>query len=163
MKAVMISIHPKWVEKIASGEKTIEVRKTAPKLETPFKCFIYCTLGERFLFKEQIGVNEFTADYNMNLTIFNKKVIGEFTCDEIKNIDIPYPAWNRNYLKPVLEQSCLTYQELHDYGGSGNTVYGWHISDLKIYDKPKEISKFNNLRRPPKSWCYVEYKENENE
>ena len=42
-KAVMLSIRPKWVEKIASGEKTIEVRKTRPKLETPFKCYIYCT------------------------------------------------------------------------------------------------------------------------
>lgn len=42
-KAVMISIRPKWCEKIARGEKTIEVRKTRPKLETPFKCYIYCT------------------------------------------------------------------------------------------------------------------------
>ena len=31
-KAVMLSIRPKWMEKIASGEKTIEVRKTRPKL-----------------------------------------------------------------------------------------------------------------------------------
>ena len=36
MKAVLMSIKPKWCEKIFSGEKTIEVRKTAPK-ETPFK------------------------------------------------------------------------------------------------------------------------------
>ena len=28
MKSVLISIQPKWVEKIARGEKTIEVRKT---------------------------------------------------------------------------------------------------------------------------------------
>lgn len=42
-KAVMLSIRPKWVEKIANGEKTIEVRKTKPKLQTPFKCYIYCT------------------------------------------------------------------------------------------------------------------------
>lgn len=40
----MISIRPKWCEKICSGEKTIEVRKTRPKLETPFKCYIYCTV-----------------------------------------------------------------------------------------------------------------------
>ena len=44
-KAVMLSIRPKWCEKIASGEKTIEVRKTRPKLETPFKCYIYETQG----------------------------------------------------------------------------------------------------------------------
>ena len=43
MKAVLISLRPKWCEKIASGEKKIEVRKTRPKLQTPFKCYIYCT------------------------------------------------------------------------------------------------------------------------
>ena len=43
-KAVLISIRPKWVEKIVNGEKTIEVRKTRPKMNTPFKCYIYCTL-----------------------------------------------------------------------------------------------------------------------
>lgn len=35
-KSVLISIRPEWVEKILSGEKTLEVRKTRPKLETPF-------------------------------------------------------------------------------------------------------------------------------
>ena len=35
------------------------------------------------------------------------------------------------------------------------TFYGWHISDLKIYDTPKELSDFG-LKRPPQSWCYVE-------
>lgn len=43
-KSVLISIRPKWCEKITSGEKTIEVRKTRPKLDTPFRCYIYCTV-----------------------------------------------------------------------------------------------------------------------
>ena len=42
-KAVLISIRPEWCDKIASGRKTIEVRKTKPKLDTPFKCYIYMT------------------------------------------------------------------------------------------------------------------------
>lgn len=32
-KAVMLSVRPKWAEKIANGEKTIEVRKTRPKMD----------------------------------------------------------------------------------------------------------------------------------
>jgi predicted transcriptional regulator len=44
-KAVVLSIRPKWCEKIAIGEKTIEVRKTRPKLDTPFKAYIYCSQG----------------------------------------------------------------------------------------------------------------------
>ena len=55
-KAVMLSIRPKWVEKIANGEKTIEVRKTRPKLDTPFKCYIYCTLqGCNEFFRVDLG------------------------------------------------------------------------------------------------------------
>lgn len=53
MKDVLISIQPKWVEKIASGEKTIEVRKTRPKIDTPFKVYIYATkTGERLVLKD---------------------------------------------------------------------------------------------------------------
>ena len=47
MQAIMISIHPKWCELIASGKKTVEVRKTRPKIETPFKCYIYETKGKQ--------------------------------------------------------------------------------------------------------------------
>ena len=55
--------------------------------------------------------------------------------------------------------------------GKGKPLYAWHISDLVIYDKPKELSEFEGLRktkfgyepieikRPPQSWCYVEERE----
>lgn len=49
MIAVLISIRPKWCEKIISGEKTIEVRKTRPKMDTPFKCYIYCELRAEWM------------------------------------------------------------------------------------------------------------------
>ena len=31
--SVLISIQPKWCELIANGQKTIEIRKTRPKME----------------------------------------------------------------------------------------------------------------------------------
>ena len=46
MKSVLISIKPKYCELIANGKKTVEVRKTRPKIKFPFKCYIYCTKGE---------------------------------------------------------------------------------------------------------------------
>ena len=58
MKSVLISIQPKWVEKIASGEKTIEVRKTRPKLETPFKCYIYQTKSKDNSIYKQYKIND---------------------------------------------------------------------------------------------------------
>ena len=74
MKSVLISIKPKYCELIASGQKTMEVRKTRPKIETPFKCYIYCT--KDFYRK---GDGYFQGKYC-------GKVIGEFVCDKIDKI-----------------------------------------------------------------------------
>lgn len=46
MKSVLMSIKPKYCELIAAGKKTIEVRKTKPRIETPFKCFYYECKGK---------------------------------------------------------------------------------------------------------------------
>lgn len=175
-KAVLISIRPKWVEKIANGEKTIEVRKTRPKLDTPFKCYIYCTLQ---------GCNEFfRVDLGRDVAKWNRgkwadrngNVIGEFICDRI------YELAPLNHAPDDVEkQACLTREEIVNY--LKGTGYGWHISDLLIYDEPRELTAFrracknswycescamyweNNgtcgneslqIRRPPQSWCYVE-------
>lgn len=182
-KAVMLSIRPKWVEKIANGEKTIEGRKTKPKLDTPFKCYIYCTLqGCNEFFRVDLGRD--VAKWNRGKWADRKgKVIGEFTCDRIFSINVFDNGSIQNWLFEHMERSCLTYEELADYIGNGKTGYGWHISDLLIYDQPRELTAFrracpnswycescamyweNNgtcgneslyIKRPPQSWCYVE-------
>lgn len=189
-KAVMISIRPKWCQKIASGEKTIEVRKTKPKLETPFKCYIYCTQDKHLAFMQnQTGTNliacmDANAAIPVGGAIGNGKVIGEFTCDRIYELETKAPGGSY-YVKgedqpttnDVARQSCLTLKDMHEYLKSAKG-YGWHISDLKIYDKPRELSEFRHplfcescvywknggtcvdggllIERPPQSWCYVE-------
>ena len=140
MKAVLISIQPKWVEKIARGEKTIEVRKTKPKLETPFKCYIYETQGE---YKTGTGI----FAYGIELKGTKKgrgKVIGEFVCDRIELYYYTELIGTHSYEDGYLigtGNPCLSYVEFLKYG-KGDDLYGWHISDLKIYDKPKELSEF---------------------
>ena len=160
-KAVLISIRPKWCEKIAKGEKTIEVRKTRPKLQTPFKCYIYETRG----FVEKDGIMVFRV---------GGRVIGEFTCDRIYELETRSPGGsyyangeNQPMTNAVAQQSCLTLRDMHEYLKAAKG-YGWHISDLKIYDEPKELDDFTGLREtkfgsepvaikhPPQSWCYVE-------
>ncbi len=151
MKAVLISIHPRWCELIASGEKTIEVRKTRPKIETPFKCYIYET-------KARSDMPTFVDEDGHVIYTGRGQVIGEFVCD---------------YIHPFFDDkdACLSSEEVEKYA-NGKVVYGWHISDLKIYDKPRELSEFKtsklrkqdtgfyyvgeHLTRPPQSWCYVE-------
>lgn len=181
MKAVMLSIRPKWCELIASGEKTIEVRKKRPNIETPFKCYIYSTkAGDRIVLK-----NGRVFEINKSLT---GKVIGEFVCDKIYDIEPHYdtPNFCNQYVcgwNAGDEDDCLSFSDLNAYLG-GKHGYGWHISDLKIYDKPRELGEFcawkkcNSCKtsgyestacmydedckvptvvtRPPQSWCYVE-------
>lgn len=175
-KAVTLSIRPKWCEKIASGKKTVEVRKTKPKLKPPFKCYIYCTkdknnhfwTGKRYSYADDHSHNAFDK-------IGSGKIIGEFICDQI------YELAPLNYAPDDVEkQACLTREEIVNY--LKGTGYGWHISDLKIYDKPRELREFKKsnrdcfyadlglakrdcpdcknsgcfLERPPQSWYYVE-------
>lgn len=202
MKSVLISIQPKWCELIASGKKTVEVRKTKPKLDTPFKCYIYCTNTKPYLawgdefcggswetkFSSLFGYSKKDAERIFEL--FNGKVIGEFVCDDIRwanglNLLVKEDA------EATLKGSCLTKEDIYKYLGveSGMSrydkkteFYRWHISDLVIYDKPKELSEFYSvcekgnchlcdwereydscgcnrekpIKRPPQSWCYVE-------
>lgn len=183
-KAVLISIRPKWCEKIINGEKTIEVRKTRPKMKTPFKCYIYCTRDKHLAFMQnQAGTNliacmDVDAAIPVGGAIGNGKVIGEFTCDRIYEL-----APLNHAPDDVEQQACLTREEIVRYlKGVG---YGWHISDLKIYDTPKELSEFQratdpcnschaeytwectgcknlsgDIKRAPQSWCYVEAMDN---
>ena len=146
MKAVLISIRPRWCERIASGRKTVEVRKTSPKIETPFKCYIYCTKPG-------------TKDRNQLLEIHghdgkirkaNGKVIGDFVCYNIVNLFTENHLWVAE--EDVLH-TCLTADEIREYGNGASGLYGWHISDLKIYDKPKELSKFTSFCRVDEKRC----------
>lgn len=137
MKEVLISIQPERVGKIINGEMSIIVQKTRPKIDTPFKCYIYRTTKK---------VTEAVEEYDSNLKILRRKktlkafrgeVIGEFVCDWIDDF------YCDSYAHRKLSElgSCLSEQEIRDYC-NGQTLYGWHISDLKIYDKPKELSEF---------------------
>lgn len=176
-KAVMLSIRPKWCEKIVSGEKTIEVRKTRPKMNTPFKCYIYCTLqGCNEFFRVDLGGD--VAKWNRGKWADRKgKVIGEFICDRIYELETKAHGGSyyvKNEDQPttnfIARQSCLDLKDMHDYLHA-QKGYGWHITDLRIYDAPRELSEFTGLRntrfgaapydikRAPQSWCYVEVME----
>lgn len=185
MKAVLISIRPEWCEKILNGDKTIEVRKTRPKIEPPFKCYIYCTTNGKYL-NIPISRKRFLEDYkingmqSMNHPIGNGKVIGEFVVDNIyavlrhPNIFAGYPM----IYKKAMKDACMSEVQLEEYSG-GKDLCGWHISDLWIYDEPKGLWKFCKpcdplpgcdcdycrthgrsprleIARAPQSWCYVE-------
>lgn len=162
-EAVLISIQPKWCAMITQGKKILEVRKNRPKIETPFKCYIYCTkdkanhfwIGKRYSYVDDRSHNAFDK-------VGNGRIIGEFVCSDIEILHS-----NTIFNAPALfAQSCMTYEEYFEYE-MGETVYLWHISDFKAYDEPYTMSDFARLRgttrfgepveivRPPQSWCYI--------
>lgn len=170
-KAVLLSIQPRWCGLIASGKKTIEVRKTRPKIETPFKCYIYQSKSKDTLIyvmkdgDEDYGViyhgkPVFIKTYSKYSNPYEQKVIGEFVCDRIIDVDCdsiaPFDKSTGIYID---KQCCLSREELWKYTG-GHCAYGWHISELIIYNKPEALSEFG-LTRPPQSWRYVEVSGNE--
>ncbi len=136
MKAVLISIRPEWCAKIASGDKSIEVRKTRPKLETPFKVYIYCTkdakkqfwTGQRYSYVDDHSHNAFDK-------CGNGKVIGEFLCDQI----IEDRTFGHN--EKLYRAACMSACDAAAYAME-SPMYGWHISNLKIYDAPRELGDF---------------------
>ena len=142
-KVVMISIRPEWCEKICDGEKTVEVRKARPKLETPFKCYIYRTKGT---------VPHIINDKWVQMEV-GGTVIGEFTCDRIDRLapaNEPYGIYDID--DDYVLQTCLENGALWDYG-HGTPLYGWHISDLKIYDPLKKLSEFKGLCKVESDCC----------
>jgi len=217
MKSVLISIQPKWCESICNLIKTAEVRKDKPKLDTPFKCLIYCTVGGDALCPPHANSKKWSLHRQNNGTIngrtmtskerlksdyrcVNGKAIGEFVCDDIlaiherginHNFDYCYESLNEfgnDDIEPYInavKKSCIPKNELNEYGKNVHCLYGWHISNLKIYDKPRELGEFYSLptkcrgdckeenpmqfcsdckrfkanrkiTRPPQSWCYIE-------
>lgn len=171
MKSVLIAIRPQWVEKIASGEKTIEVRKSAPK-EVPFKCYIYETKGQYV---------KFTHGAHTKYGYGRGKAIGDFICDKVDEYHYDYCDGVDIDDDTILE-TAIDREDINIYA-KGKMLYGWHISDLKIYDKPRELSEFSRpcsysglcfsckrtsfkkdgnllcntkITRPPQSWMYVE-------
>ena len=149
-KAVLISIRPGWAEKILSGEKTQEVRKTRPALETPFKVYIYCTAGNL----------SYEVNNGMMCNISGGKlVVGEFVCDNIRPLMAESFIVKEDAEKALLGTS-LTSGQVKDYAGwkgkkwwDCKDLYKWHISNLKIYDTPKELNEF---WFPPELYCEKE-------
>lgn len=173
MKSVLISIQPKWVEKIVNGEKTIEVRKTAPK-EVPFKAYIYATIPKKFYKCGPVSTSDellwlangkvemgdgfkFWAD-GVEYQCLNGRIIGEFICDKVYSIKNRGSSFSvadeeQSVTNEIARQSCLYYDDMVSYFGNKDG-YGWHISDLIIYDKPLALDDFY-LEKAPMSWRYV--------
>ena len=165
MKAILMSIRTEWCDLIIRRKKTVELRKTCPRLQTPFKVYIWCTKARTF----------WARVHGNGWQQLDERVIGEFICDDIRRIGPEYCVVKED-IESAISGSCLTVPQVKDYAGwkSGMSyadlkdLYGWNISDLKIYDEPVKLKNFQAKRLdrrggglkavcdPPQSWFYVE-------
>lgn len=170
--SVLFSIKPEHCKNIAAGRKKYEFRKIIPKIPTPFKAYIYCTKDNIDICPKRIW---WKADKTGFQHIMNGKVIGEFVCDDILGHCEMANADMAEQYGCVKREVILKYSD-------GKEVYGLHISNLVIYDKPKKLREFKKYNRecwyadlglakrdcpecqnrecfltqPPQSYCYVE-------
>lgn len=149
MNAIMKSVSPIECERIASGEQSILICKTRPKIDTSFKVYIYRTIKNVYEIVEEYDSNFKLLRRKKTLKKFSGEVIGEFICDEIieignyQEVDHSYMLWVKDVetTEKLCKNACMSEFEIQDYLGK-NGGYGWHISDLKIYDEPKELGEF---------------------
>lgn len=147
MKAILMSIHPKWCEKIFNESKSIEVRKSRPSIPTPFKVYVYQTKHK--------GGKKIVSDV-LNSVYGGGKVIGEFVCDRVR-LCIPFGLKGHLLSQEVYREMCLTKEQLDKYGGL-KTLYGWHITEPKLFDKPKELYEFSRFGFKDAGGCCINYK-----
>lgn len=155
MKSVLRSIKPYWFYLICERIKTIEVAKTFPKsYNWDKRTYLYCSQDKK-------SFNQIPKDKQEKYRKFLGKVGAVFVCESIIPISITYSDPDSRVALKEFPYTCLTDKQIIDYLGNGKTGYGWYISDLKIYDKPKELSEFNKinrsmLTRPFQSWGYID-------
>ena len=180
---ILASLKPYYYYLIGERKKTIEVRKTALK-NLPQDIAFYMSKDEKSFAKIP---KEFQEKYRKYFGKIGMRVV----CDEVEEFHEwelspqgKFVDFERERLENFLTAACLSEEEVVRYRENlpyFKPLYGWHISDLKIYDKPKPIMQFykpcpikikncpvcefystytgccmNNIDRPPQSYMFVE-------
>lgn len=170
MKAIMISDHARWCALMMNGYKKIEVRKGTALYKATQKLideygyaefYVYCTKGDYDIVRESSPYS--SVPYYTCVKIDKKlskdlpeykyscrgKVIFKFRCYKVEEIETEHDRFDEVIwystgsmdVGDICKNSCLIFDELDDYldGEKGTAI---HISDLEIFDEPKELSEF---------------------
>lgn len=162
MKSILLSIKPEWVAKILNGEKTIEIRKSMPKCDLPIDVYIYCTKEDNLCCIKRIDRDRYICGKDFDLRVFphlssgydgKGKVVAKFTLNDawfLGSFMYDCECEHSFFLKP----SCLTPKEVCEYSEYGKKcLYAWHIEDLVIFDRPRDISEFKGVCPIKKGGC----------
>lgn len=170
---VIRSAKPYWIYLIITGKKKAEIGKDFPKSPDWDRTVeMYCS-------KDKKSFNLIPEKDREWMRKYLGKIACKFTC---KTIDEYNTSWldGEDMLKNT---TCLDDVEIMDYMDcyTHRKFYCWNISDLEVYDNPKELSEFVGVCRksclnckyvkyldglcdergtykfagPPQSWCYA--------
>lgn len=166
MKKILLSVQPKWCELIFNGKKKIEVRKDKPlQVNLPFEVLVYETKGKTKLWPYPLPIPYTEGSGGIIGSFICDEITryeGEFWDDDTyERIQEPYEpsdfaeygeyeydtiGENGEFCGKGIEfkkLSCFSWNELRNYVGQGlKDFYGWHISEPKLFDTPKPLSKF---------------------
>ena len=130
-KSVLRSIKPYWVYLILKGIKTVEVGKQKPKsLDWDGRVFIYCS-------KDKKSFNQIPEEDREWFKQYLGKVVAVFDCNTIQEDNL----YMTRYQESFYQKACLSHTQVKEYG-QGKMLYGWHISNLKVFDIPKALNQF---------------------
>lgn len=145
---ILASIKPYYYYLIAEGKKKIEVRKSALK-NLPQDIAFYMSKNEKSFAKIP---KEFQEKYRKHFGKVGMRVV----CDEAERFSVGSLRSD-----DIEKLACLSYYEMICYfyepeeldGKTAKQGFAWHISDLKIYDKPKELGEFYTIAESGSDCC----------
>lgn len=180
MNAILLPIKPEHVVNILNGKKTIEIRKYIPKC-VPCEVLIYCCKAPQTLlevidideeiygdYRNDTGKKIFVKNYkywfinikcvdgkirNVVLDLCGK-VVAKFTLNTFDDLSKYADRFKDNFFYETLEKACVNTEYLQRYTHNKPTLYAWHIDNLVIFDKPKELSEYG-VKRAPQKYCYL--------
>ena len=150
MKSILMSYSPYWYYLTGERIKKIECRKVKPTSKD-WNGTIEC-----YMTKDEKSFNRIPKEFQEKYRKHFGKVGMRFVCNNIATYK--YDLDGVDIVADERLKTMLTRKEINIYA-HGKTVYGLHISNLRIYDAPRELSEFvcrKRLTSPPQSWCYVE-------
>lgn len=185
MKQLLITVPSERAFKILNGLQTLELRTYVPKnyqgwvnlcvaKKEPKLCSLTFVGRKFYMLKDQIAHFTFFSDVaDEDLNFLNGKVVARFWFDEYEeygNTDL-YSYTYMHRIEKLLKNACITSDKLYGYikkvkpeeetkYRKYHPFYAWHIKNLEIFDKPKELrvfyrGEYQGVAKAPQKFMYV--------
>lgn len=116
------------------------------------KCLIYCSKAKPYLTKDYDlcgdfvkfkTTNDLTNPQSLNglSETLNGKIVASFDCEKVEEFTMDYRG-NEEQNKRIVKDSCVPLGDLVDYQKENHLLYAIHISNLQVFDEPKELSDY---------------------